>query len=257
MRLRPTLILLALGAALAGGIAVAVALTSSPPSAEDAAATLEKNYAEAREQLVAEFGVGQPLELTLHLFEKGGHEYVYGYDPTDILGGYVAVFPERVVSRTTLTSDANGKVSGVVEEISSADGGLPTLRSLLDRSEKAGTESTLSWGEGDVLPEAERWSLGEWLDAQARGPLNKQADGYAYAGESTLNGRASFRYESRTTASMLPSGEMLDSAVELLDVIEYDVANPLRSQWSLYRVEDEETQTLESQSTVASIRVVK
>ena len=173
-------------------------------------------------------------------FQKGGYKTTpCDYGPRRV-PDYMAVYPERVISKTIFTPDAAGVLANVTGEITSADGTPPVLISLLDDSVVNVPEedwSDLCPDEDAYEPEYET-NLGEWLEAQLTFLMDLEEEGYTFAGRFLLNGQPSVRYERRTRVS--------------LGVLEFVEANPLLVQQSWYTVQNDGTLVLDSQTTTTS-----
>ena len=181
--------------------------------------------------------------LVQELFQKGGYKTTpcnYGNRHVSL---YMAVYPERVLSKTVFTPDAAGVLANLTGELTSADGTPPVLMSLPDDSVvniPVEDWPDLCPDEGVFEPGYEM-NLSEWLEAQLDLPDVIQETGYTYAGMFTLGGQPSIRYERRTRVS--------------LHVLEFIEANPLLVQESNYTMLDDGSLVLESQKTVVSVSV--
>ena len=182
-----------------------------------------------------------PFVLVEEIFQKGGYKTTpcnYGNRHVSL---YMAVYPERVLSKTVFTPDAAGVLANLTGELTSADGTPPVLMSLPDDSVvniPVEDWPDLCPDESASEPEYDM-DLNEWLEAQLRLPLVLEAEGYAYAGRFLLNSQPSIRYERRSRVSLV--------------VIEFVAANPLLRQESHYSILDDGTLLLETQMTVISV----
>ncbi len=178
--------------------------------------------------------------LVEEIFQKGGYKTTpCDYGPRRV-PDYMAVYPERVVSKTIFTPDAAGVLASVSGEVTSADGTPPVLISLLDDSVvNVPVEEwpDLCADEDAYEPEYET-HLGEWLEAQLDVATHAEESGYTFVGKYSLNGQPSVRYENRSRVSV--------------GVIEFVEANPLLVQESWYTVQTDGTLVLESQTTAMS-----
>ena len=179
--------------------------------------------------------------LVQEVFQKGGYKTTPCDYGSSRAPDYIAVYSERVMSKTVFTPDAAGVLASVTEGIASADGTPPALISLPDDS--VVNVPVEDWpdlcpDEGVFEPEYET-NLGEWLEAQVEATLNAEAGAYTYAGRFLLDGQPSIRYERRTRVS--------------LHVLEFIEANPLLVQETDYTVLDDGSLVLESQKTVVSV----
>ena len=225
-RVRSTLIpalivILVLGV---GGTAAVVLLVNASRPAEGTVEALKKNVSPER-----------PLVTVFETFQRGGHKKTYGnnYGAGDI-GEYIVVYPEWVKTKTVITPDSDGLVVSVTAETWSADGTPPVVRSLFDDSVVTGLP------EPDLrMPVREPWDLIGWMNAQLDFPAHVEEWGYAYAGESTLHGQPSVRYEYRSRVS--------------LRVLEFVEANPLLNRQSHYSILDNGELVLDYQDTVMSV----
>ncbi len=207
--------------------------------------------------------------IVLELFRKGGYKTDDDATPTNP-GDYIAVYPERALSKIILTPDPDGNLASVTEDISAVGGSPPVLISLLDGSEIVGPAPTLTDGgttesqPSNARPHASaspapagtgnRANLAEWLDSQLKLPLIALKElGYAYAGKSTWNAQPSIRYERRSVIGALPNGQVFNPPLVLLDVLEFVEANPLLGHESHYTVTSDSELVLESQTSVVSI----
>ena len=159
-------------------------------------------------------------------FQKGGYKTTpCDYGPRRV-PDYMAVYPERVLSKTVFTPDADGVLANVTEEITSADGTPPVLVSLLDDS--VVNVPVEEWP--DLCPDEDAYEpeyetdLGEWLEAQLDVATRIEESGYTFVGKYSLNGQPSVRYENRSRVS--------------LGVIEFVETDPLLLQESHYTLED-------------------
>ena len=181
-----------------------------------------------------------PLVMVIEEFRKGGYKTACNHD-SRYLSEYVAIYPERVLSKTVITPDSDGLVVSVTGETTPADGAPPVVRSLIDDSVVTGPMEELCpdpSGEEYAEPE-DRWDLAGWLDAQPELPMHLEDRGYTRVGASSLDGRPSIRYERQTPVS--------------LSVFEFVEANPLLSQESRYTVQNDGGLVLEFQTTVVSV----
>ena len=181
--------------------------------------------------------------LIEEIFQKGGYKTTPCNYGSRRVPDYMAVYPERVISKTVFFPDAAGVLTNITGDITSADGTPPVLVSLLDDSVVNVPEEDwpdLCPDEDAHEPEYET-NLSEWLEAQMTLPMVIEAEGYTFAGRYTLNGKPSVRYEDRSRAS--------------LGVIEFVEANPLLLQESHYTAQEDGTFVLEYQTTVTSVSV--
>ncbi len=266
MKLTRISALIALVALIAGVAAAAILLLDSPSPAQTATEALRKSSATVRADLLADVSPQRPLVLTLELFQKGGYQ--------TIEDRYITIYPERVISRTVLTPDSDGRLASATEKISTLDGQPPVRGEFLgifsgdgpvgSTTEDAPTPpSNPSPGDqsqsadpslgptGHTGAESEL-DLAGWLNAQLQLPSVIQERGYTYAGRFSLNGQPSIRYERRSVISALPNGQVFDPPVVLLLVIEFVEANPLLGQESHYTILDSGELVLDRQTTTLS-----
>ena len=191
------------------------AATLDPATAQ----AMQQSSADVLAELLAAINPQRPLVLTLELFRKGGYKTHED--------GYIVVYPERVISRTVITPDGNGRVASVTEDISTFDGELPV------RDEFIGDIGSPPGNDGIG------WDLSEWLEALSRFWSEIEAGGFAYVGKSLVKGQPSVRYEDRSAVS--------------LRVLEFVEANPLLGQESHYTILDDGELVLEFQTTTVSV----
>lgn len=226
LRVRSTLILavvviLILGV---GGTAAVVLLVNASRPVEGTLEALKKDISPER-----------PLVTVFETFQRGGQKkgYDYNYDPGE-LSEYIVVYPEWVIEKTVITPDSDGLAVSMTEETWSADGTPPVVRSFLDNSVVTDLPDP-----DPVYRFEEPWDLTGWMDAHQALPMDLESRGYTHTGRSSLNGRPSVRYESRTRVS--------------LTVIEIVEANPLLSRESRYSILEDGELALDYQETVLSV----
>lgn len=202
--------------------AAAVAALNSSGPADGTLEALKKDISPER-----------PLVTVFENFQRGGYKTLYVNDPREV-GEYIVVYPEWVISRTVITPDSDGLVVSMTAETRSVDGTPPVVRSLFDDSVVTGLPDP-----DPNIPVREPWDLIGWMDAQLTLPIHLESEGYTCAGESTLHGRPSVRYEYRSPVSL-----------RMLELVQ---ANPLLYRVSHYTILDDGELVLDYQDTVMSV----